>query len=255
MFDCCNRTKWQNKIHGHIRTFHSIVKIFLFIQYFLFFQNNLYFLQNFLKQNYCTFSLNFISPTVFLFNIIMVSKNCHLLLVLILENFPIYKVSQNYYQVALFSNSMLQVQGVPELFSNCEINVFQSKINSLLGSRRPGLISIRQMDEKPRLIYHSEFVVKVVKFAENVLNSELKEENWLKKVFFDYCNIKIGNGFVSLYGNIFKSMDNHSYELMKVIVPCFLLIHLKRHDRLINERIKKQNLRSKLMKIILQNHQ
>ena len=128
-------------------------------------------------------------------------------------------------------------------------------INSLFGSHRPGLISIRQMDEKPRLIYPSEFVVKVVKFAENVLNCELKKENWLKKFFFDYCNIKICNGFVSLYGNIFKSMDNHSYELMKVIVSCFLSIRFKSHARLINERIRKQNLRSKLMKIILHNHQ
>ena len=94
-------------------------------------------------------------------------------------------------------------------------------IDSLFGSHRPGLISIRQMDEKPRLI----------------------------------CNIKIFNGFVSLYGNIFKSMDNHSYELMKIIVSCFLSIRFKSHARLINERIKKQNLRSKLMKIVLQNHQ
>ena len=128
-------------------------------------------------------------------------------------------------------------------------------IDSLFGSRRPGLISIRQMDEKPRLIYPSEFVVKIVKFAENVLNCELKKENWLKKFFFDFCNIKICNGFVSLYGNIFKSMDNHSYELMKIIVSCFLSIRFKSHARLINERIKKQNLRSKLMKIVLQNHQ
>ena len=104
-------------------------------------------------------------------------------------------------------------------------------------------------------LYPSEFVVKIVKFAENVLNCELKKENWLKKFFFDFCNIKICNGFVSLYGNIFKSMDNHSYELMKIIVSCFLSIRFKSHARLINERIKKQNLRSKLMKIVLQNHQ
>ena len=39
------------------------------------------------------------------------------------------------------------------------------------------------MDEKHRLIYPSDFVVKVVKFAENVLNCELKEENWLKNIF------------------------------------------------------------------------
>ena len=95
-------------------------------------------------------------------------------------------------------------------------------IDSLFGSHRPGLISIRQMDEKQRLIYPSDFVVNVVKFAENVLSCELKEENWLKKIFFDYCNIKICTGFVSFYGDIFKSMDNHSYELMKVIVTCYL---------------------------------
>ena len=111
------------------------------------------------------------------------------------------------------------------------------------------------MDEKQRLIYPSDFVVNVVKFAENVLSCELKEENWLKKIFFDYCNIKICTGFVSFYGDIFKSMDNHSYELMKVIVTCYLSIRFKSHARLINERIKKQNLRSKLMKIVLQNHQ
>ena len=43
-------------------------------------------------------------------------------------------------------------------------------------------------------------------FAENILNCELKEENW------QYGNMNICNGFVSLYGNIFKYMDNHSYE-------------------------------------------
>ena len=111
------------------------------------------------------------------------------------------------------------------------------------------------MDEKQRLIYPSDFVVNVVKFAENVLSCELKEENWLNFFFFDYCNIKICTGFVSFYGDIFKSMDNHSYELMKVIVTCFLSIRFKSHARLINERIKKQNIRSKLMKIVLQNHQ
>ena len=73
------------------------------------------------------------------------------------------------------------------------------------------------MDEKPGFIYPSDFVVKVVKFSENVQNCELKEENWLKN-FFSTINVKICNGFVSLYGNIFKSMDNHSYELIKVIV-------------------------------------
>ena len=93
------------------------------------------------------------------------------------------------------------------------------------------------------------------KFSLGKTDIETLKENWLKKFFFDYCNIKICNGFVSLYGNIFKSMDNHSYELMKVIVSCFLSIRFKSHARLINERIKKQNLRSKLMKIILHNHQ
>ena len=44
------------------------------------------------------------------------------------------------------------------------------------------------MDEKPGFIYPSDFVVKVVKFAENVLNCELKEENW-RKNFFDFCNV------------------------------------------------------------------
>ena len=125
-------------------------------------------------------------------------------------------------------------------------------INSLFGSRRPGLITIRQMDEKYRLIYPSEFVVKVYICRKC---TKLKEENWLKNFFFDYCNIKFCNGFVCLYGNIFKSMDNYSYELMKVIVSCFLSICFKIHTRLINERIKKQNLRSKLMNIVLQNHQ
>ena len=66
-------------------------------------------------------------------------------------------------------------------------------------------------------------------FAENILNCELKEENW------QYGNMNICNGFVSLYGNIFKYMDNHSYELMKVIVSCFLLIHFTSHARLINQ--------------------
>ena len=111
------------------------------------------------------------------------------------------------------------------------------------------------MDEKARLVYPSNFVSKIVKFAENVVNLELKKDDWLKKYYFDHCNIKICNGFVSFYGDIFKKMDNHSYELMKTIVSCYLSIRFKSYARFINEKHKKLNLRSKLMKIVLQNHQ
>ena len=134
--------------------------------------------------------------------------------------------------------------------TNCE-----SCMKSLFGERKDGLISVRQMDEKSRLIYPSNFVVKIVKFAENVLKLELKKDDWLRKYYFDHCNIKICNGFVSFYGDIFKEMDNHSYELMKTIVCCYLSIRFKSHARYMNEQQKKQNLRSKLMKIVLQNHQ
>ena len=134
--------------------------------------------------------------------------------------------------------------------TNCE-----SCIKSLFGDRKDGLISVRQMDEKARLVYPSNFVLKIVKFAENVVNLELKKDDWLKKYYFDHCNIKICNGFVSFYGDIFKKMDNHSYELMKTIVSCYLSIRFKSYARFINEKHKKQNLRSKLMKIVLQNHQ
>ena len=89
----------------------------------------------------------------------------------------------------------------------------------------------------------------------NVLKLELKKDDWLRKYYFDHCNIKICNGFVSFYGDIFKEMDNHSYELMKTIVCCYLSIRFKSHARYMNEKQKKQNLRSKLMKIVLQNHQ
>ena len=131
----------------------------------------------------------------------------------------------------------------------------QNCIESLFGQHKPGLISIRQMDDKARLIYPSDFVVKIVQFAEKVINVELKKDNWLQKYFFDMCNMKVCNNFVSLYGDIFKSMDNHSYELMKTIVTCYLSIRFKSHARLMNEKIKKKSLRSKLMKIILHSHQ
>ena len=77
----------------------------------------------------------------------------------------------------MFGNNLLFIR-FDSIYS-CECLMYEQIV---FGSHRPGLISIRQMDEKPRLIYPSDFVVKVVKFAENVLNCELKEENWLKKV-------------------------------------------------------------------------
>ena len=114
----------------------------------------------------------------------------------------------------------------------------------------PTCLDLHICKEKP-----SDFVVKIVQFAEKVINVELKKDNWLQKYFFDMCNMKVCNNFVSLYGDIFKSMDNHSYELMKTIVTCYLSIRFKSHARLMNEKIKKKSLRSKLMKIILHNHQ
>ena len=65
--------------------------------------------------------------------------------------------------------------------TNCE-----SCMKSLFGERKDGLISVRQMDEKSRLIYPSNFVVKIVKFAKNVLKLELKKDYWLRKHYFDH---------------------------------------------------------------------
>ena len=53
------------------------------------------------------------------------------------------------------------------------IALYNSSGPSLL---KDGLISVRQMDEKSRLIYPSNFVVKIVKFAKNVLKLELKKD-------------------------------------------------------------------------------
>ena len=54
------------------------------------------------------------------------------------------------------------------------IALYNSSGPSLL---KDGLISVRQMDEKSRLIYPSNFVVKIVKFAENVLKLKLKKDD------------------------------------------------------------------------------
>ena len=74
-------------------------------------------------------------------------------------------------------------------------------VDSLFGKHKPGLSSIRQMDDKSRLIYPSVFVVKIVKFAEKIINVELQKDKWLQKYYFDKCNLKICNNFVSLYGD------------------------------------------------------
>ena len=59
----------------------------------------------------------------------------------------------------------------------------QNCIESLFGQHKPGLISIRQMDDKARLIYPSDFVVKIVQFAEKVINVELKKIIGCKNIF------------------------------------------------------------------------
>lgn len=129
-------------------------------------------------------------------------------------------------------------------------------IKSLESGQKAGLTSLREIDQtNSKLVYASEFVVKVVKLAEQIVIGEL-EKNWLqKKYFFDFINIKICNAFVSLFGNIFKLMDNHSYDLMKKIVSCYVSIRFKSHAKLTNETIKKKRLRQKLTKLIIQNHQ
>ena len=71
----------------------------------------------------------------------------------------------------------------------------QNCIDALFGQHKPGRISIRQMDDKSRLIYPSDFVIKIVQFAEKVL----KKENLMQKYYFDTCNMKVCNNFVSLY--------------------------------------------------------
>ena len=117
------------------------------------------------------------------------------------------------------------------------------------------LISLREMDDTTRLFYPSEFVIKILKVAENILIVEL-EKNWLqKRYFFDFVQIKVCNAIVSLYGNLFKTMDNHAYENVKIIVTCYVTIRFKSHAKLKNERIKKKRLRTRLNKLIIQNHQ
>ena len=85
---------------------------------------------------------------------------------------------------------------------------------------------------------------------------ELKKDDWLRKYYFDHCNIKICNGFVSFYGDIFKEMDNHSYELMKTIVCCYLSIRFKSHARYMNEKQKKTKFEIEIDEnCVQQNHQ
>ena len=106
-----------------------------------------------------------------------------------------------------------------------------------------------------KIWFPSLFVKKAVLVSEKILTIEMKK-NWLmKKYYFDYVNIQICNAFVSLHSNLFLTMDNHCYELLKKIVSCYTSIRFKSHAREQNEILKKNRLRSMLNKIILHSHQ
>ena len=64
----------------------------------------------------------------------------------------------------------------------------------------------------------------------------------MQKYFFDYINIKICNAFVSLHSNLFLTMDNHCFELLKKIVSCYCSIRFKSHAREQNEILKKKQI-------------
>ena len=105
------------------------------------------------------------------------------------------------------------------------------------------------------MFYPSEFVVKVLLIAEQVLTIEL-EKNWLStKYYFDFVKVKISNTFVQLYGAMLKDLDEHCYEILKALVSSYVSIRFKSHARRKNELIKKKRLRAKLSRVILFNHQ
>ena len=90
------------------------------------------------------------------------------------------------------------------------------------------------------MFYPSEFVVKVLLIAEQVLTIKL-EKNWLStKYYFDFVKVKILNTFVQLYGAMLKDLYEHCYEIFKALVSSYVSIRFKSHARRKNELIKKK---------------
>ena len=128
-------------------------------------------------------------------------------------------------------------------------------IDSLLGSpalRPASLITTRDYGEF--MSYPSHFAQNVMNTADKILDEEMKNGNWLqKKYFFDYVCIKIAKVFVE--NSVCPVPCNHGYELIMKIISCYSSIILKHYMKLENEKIKKNRIRSKLNRYIINNHE
>ena len=126
-------------------------------------------------------------------------------------------------------------------------------ISDIREKKSPGLIST--LDIKSYMTYPSRFAKKIAEICECVLTVELNKDFMKKKYFFDYLMVKTSNIFVANHGALIKELHDHAFNLMKMIIESYIMIRLKSHARLENDKLKQNRIRNKLNKIVLFSHQ
>ena len=87
--------------------------------------------------------------------------------------------------------------------------------------------------------------------AKQVLTIKL-EKNWPStKYHFDFVKVKILKTFVQLYRAMLRDLDEHCYEILKVLGSSYVSIRFKSYARIKNELSEKKLLRAKLSCIVL----